>query len=791
MVGCYGAPAGNNGGGGGGGNSSSYTIGGTVSGLTGSGLVLQDNAGNNLPITKNGAFTFTTALKSGTNFAVTVLTQPSTPAQTCGVSGGAGTASQDITTVLVNCGTGTVTIGGTVTGLVGSGLVLQDNAASNLTITSNGPFTFGTTLATGASYAVTVLTQPTGPAQVCTVGAGMGTANSNVGNVVVTCSTATLSVGGSVSGLDGTGLVLQDNGGSNLTISANGTFTFTSLIASGGAYDVTVLTQPTSPGQTCTVTNASGTTTANVTDIQVICPAVFFPVGGQVVGLVGNGGDMTLQNNGGDNLPITGNGAFTFVTEIAYGGQFDVNLFVGPSTQPQPCVVWGYQGLVTGPVTSILVDCGHNDWSWFNGSQTANATGAADPIPTPPITALDPATPGGRKYPATWVDNSGQLWLFGGNGYDVTSTPQPIYLNDMWVYTGTQNYTGGYNNYWFQAQANELTTSPSPRWGAVTWTDSSGKLWMFGGQEGDTAFLNDLWSYNTVSNTWTRVNPGVPNGSGSYGPKGSFGPLNWPGGRWGATVRLDSAGNLWLFGGFGFDSSTATPGLLNDLWEFNGSEWKWVSGSETVNQDGVYGIQNQANGSNVPGGRQASVSWMDSSNNFYVFGGYNLSPSGNPNAFNDLWKFDGTNWTWLSGSSAVNQKGNYGIEGTPAAGNVPGARWSPAAWIDTAGNLWLFGGEGYDATANGTLGDLWEFSGGQWTWQKGPSSVSQPGVYGLAPGQIIYPHVVNYPGTRWAPGYWVTSNDELWMFGGEGYDSTTASGGIGLLNDLWRYLPYP
>jgi len=41
-------------------------------------------------------------------------------------------------------------------------------------------------------------------------------------------------------------------------------------------------------------------------------------------------------------------------------------------------------------------------------------------------------------------------------------------------------------------------------------------------------------------------------------------------------------------------------------------------------------------------------------------------------------------------------------------------------WTDLNGNLWLFGGQGFDSTGNGTLNDLWEFKGGQWIWQKGP-----------------------------------------------------------------------
>jgi hypothetical protein len=186
--------------------------------------------------------------------------------------------------VQVNCSTGTFTLGGQVTGLTGTGLVLQNNGGDNLTVNQTGTFTFGAPVAAGSPYSVTVLQQPKNPAQVCTVASGSGTVTASVGNIVVTCSVGTLSVGGSVSGLAGTGLVLQDNGGDNLTISANGTFQFASLIPSG-TYAVTILTQPSGPAQTCTVTGGSGTTTANVTNVQIVCPAVFHSIGGQVIGL--------------------------------------------------------------------------------------------------------------------------------------------------------------------------------------------------------------------------------------------------------------------------------------------------------------------------------------------------------------------------------------------------------------------------------------------------------------------------------------------------------------------------
>ena len=171
----------------------------------------------------------------------------------------------------------TYTIGGTVSGLAaGTQMVLQDNGGDNLAVTTNGAFTFATALGTGVNYAVTVNTQPTG--QTCTVSQGTGTTGSaNVANVAVTCSAnaaSTYSIGGTLSGLtpgSGIAVVLQDNGGDNLTLTANGAFTFATKLLAGASYAVTVNTQPT--GQTCTVSNFGAGTVgaANVTTVSVTC----------------------------------------------------------------------------------------------------------------------------------------------------------------------------------------------------------------------------------------------------------------------------------------------------------------------------------------------------------------------------------------------------------------------------------------------------------------------------------------------------------------------------------------
>ena len=77
-------------------------------------------------------------------------------------------------------------IGGTVSGLVGSGLVLQNNGGDDLAIVMDGGFNFGTPVADGGAYAVTVQNQPAG--QVCTVSNGSGTvAGADVDSVLVMC----------------------------------------------------------------------------------------------------------------------------------------------------------------------------------------------------------------------------------------------------------------------------------------------------------------------------------------------------------------------------------------------------------------------------------------------------------------------------------------------------------------------------------------------------------------------------------------------------------------------------
>ncbi len=85
---------------------------------------------------------------------------------------------------------------------------------------------------------------------------------------------STFTIGGSASGVNGTGLVLQNNGGDDLSVGSNGGFTFASAVNDGASYNVSVSVQPSNPSQNCTVTNGTGTATANVTNVSVTCADV-------------------------------------------------------------------------------------------------------------------------------------------------------------------------------------------------------------------------------------------------------------------------------------------------------------------------------------------------------------------------------------------------------------------------------------------------------------------------------------------------------------------------------------
>jgi hypothetical protein len=371
---------------------------------------------------------------------------------------------------------------------------------------------------------------------------------------------------------------------------------------------------------------------------------------------------------------------------------------------------------------------------------------------------------------------------FSGCGAGSPTSQPPTSTEGEWAWEGGANVTGQTGTYGTLGTA-APSNMPGAREGTVTWTDASGNRWLFGGTgPGATAngtYLNDLWKYAAGEWTW-MAGANVNDQVGTYGTQGVAAPGNIPGARTQGAAWSDPAGNGWLFGGFGYDS-TGVPGQLNDLWKYNGGQWTWMGGSNTANQIATYGTLGTPAAANIPGARYAEAFCGDGSGNVWLFGGSGNDSTDTLGVLNDFWKYNGGQWTWMSGSTVRGQLGNYGVQGTPAPGNVPSSRDGAVCWLDSSGDFWLFGGSGYDSTGTGTyLNDLWKYSAGQWTWVSGSNIGNQNGTYGTlgvaAPG--------NVPGGRAATATWKDVFGDLWLFGGMGYDST---GHIGNLNDLWRY----
>jgi N-acetylneuraminic acid mutarotase len=366
----------------------------------------------------------------------------------------------------------------------------------------------------------------------------------------------------------------------------------------------------------------------------------------------------------------------------------------------------------------------------------------------------------------------------------------PAYADDaMWTWVSGVN----------SSNPSGTLIAPGGRSEGVSWIDSDGNLWFFGGYgkavgSDNSGLLNGLWRYDVADASWTLIKgwdyvTDVTYLKGVYGTKGSPDSANNPGARsdgvsW--TGAGSTSGYLYLFGGFGYDVNGGV-GLLNDLWRFktSNSNWTWMSGSNTANQYGVYGTIGVADSSNTPGARELSATWADSNGTFWLFGGFGYGSSGSVGALNDLWKYSGSKWTWVSGSKTTSHKGVYAAKGVANSTNVPGTRYGSVLWMDTKGNLWIYGGVGFDSKGkSGYLSDSWKFdvNSKEWTLDIGSTLSNQhlAGVYGTK-GQSA---ANNAPGDREAFASWRDNYGYLWLLGGLGYD---IRGTKGPLNDLWKF----
>jgi len=347
-----------------------YSVGGTVSGLTGT-VVLRDNGGDNLPVAANGSFAFATKLTSGSAYSVTVLTQPS--GQTCTVSGGTGTVgSANVTSVAVTC----TTSGGSGT-LPAADDFNRANGAlgSDWTAMADGALTISSQVVAGGNSGQsgdtrTAETYPSNQYSQVQVTSTQLTGGQWIGPAVRSQNSGQNLY---------LGIYFWNSGSPQLRLYKRTAGSFTQL---GSSYPTSGLASGATLRLTATGSTISfllnGTPVITVTDTSLTggAPGIMafgtgkadnwaggdvaggagYTIGGTVSGLSGT---LVLNDNGGDALSLTANGAFTFATAVVTGSPYNVTVANSPAGQT--CTVANGSGTVgSGNVTTVVVTCSAN-----------------------------------------------------------------------------------------------------------------------------------------------------------------------------------------------------------------------------------------------------------------------------------------------------------------------------------------------------------------------------------------------------------------------------------------------
>ncbi|MEZ5963590.1 MAG: kelch repeat-containing protein [Planctomycetota bacterium] len=274
-----------------------------------------------------------------------------------------------------------------------------------------------------------------------------------------------------------------------------------------------------------------------------------------------------------------------------------------------------------------------------------------------------------------------------------------------------------------QARWNQLspTTSPTPRAGMIAVTDGS-YAYFFGGLQGASTYANDLWRFD--GSNWTDVTPGT----------GQLPPAR----DWYVTAYDTTRSRLVVFGG-----RDAAGSDLGDLWEWNGSTWQSIGATPAPSPR-----------------RWASMTFDPTINACILFGGRdNLSGV----YLNDTWAWDGTSWAQLS----------PGTSPTPRGRQV-------SVYDSRRGRIVMFGGR--DSAA---LGETWEFRAGNWTQIPTATVPGGTGIYAFGlTYDPVRDRVVLFGGTTTGG-----TLANVWEFDGTDWTNRGASGPVSRTGCALTFVP--
>lgn len=273
--------------------------------------------------------------------------------------------------------------------------------------------------------------------------------------------------------------------------------------------------------------------------------------------------------------------------------------------------------------------------------------------------------------------------VYGTKG--VNSNPHPAALanGSAWAHNGKFYMFGGELNGSFSQSTGMEITDRFWQWDEANGWD------LISGNTVEAEYANNVWTYTTAV----------------YGTKNTASATNYPGARVGAAYASDGSGVFYMYGGYGVASDGV--GALSDLWKYEVSTgfWTWIGGSNLKDVAAQYGTLS-GSGLSEPGGRIEANIWVDAAGDVFIFGGGTDTYTQNSNNYNSLMKFNGSDWDWLAGSSALNDAGS---------GTQPSARRSAGGVYSSDSKFYLFGGTDNATVNNYNLrSDFWSFDGSIW-----------------------------------------------------------------------------
>ena len=410
-------------------------------------------------------------------------------------------------------------------------------------------------------------------------------------------------------------------------------------------------------------------------------------------------------------------------------------------------------------------------WAWVNGDTVATSPGhygikgVADPANRPP----------GLYEAYNWTDANGNFWIYGG--YNSISA----LCADMWMYNPFTNLWT-----WMQGDSTRNVVpvrgtlgvpsplnTPGSRNTGVSWVDTSGNFWLYGGFGNALAMTGDLWMFNTVTLEWTWMSGSTNTNTTGTLVLGVPSTVNYPPSTVETTAGwVDNQNQLWFFGGMYTNTCCPYDRVLR--YSISTNEWTWMRGSANSQAPTFWGTMGVASPANNPGGRSVYAHWKDQNGNFWFANGYNYA---------EVWKYDPvTNeWTWMAGSQVQFNMGNYVSYCDTTLGNTRShTEENKACYKDRNNQVWEFGGT--TANTNYNLNDLWIFddSSLKYKWMHGTNLFNQAAVYGT----LGVASASNVPHSCDGALMFGDTLCHVFLFGGLSRQPAQAT-----YNALWKFIP--